>query len=116
MSFPDKMTLHRRLGKKESLSKCAVVTFHLSSLFTVASVQKSVDTCKQLDNLSSILMDCARQLNDTQKRRKEIAKLTQLSLDAGLKTLAPSHSCATALKGDNKQGRKQTQLGRRDNS
>jgi hypothetical protein len=89
MSFPDKMTLHRKLGKKKPLSKCAVVTFHLSSLFTMASVQKSVDAYKtmhhdhqQLVNVSSVLMDCTQKLNDTKKSRKEIAKLTKLSLDA----------------------------------
>jgi hypothetical protein len=122
MSFPDKMTLHQKLRKKESLSKCAVVTFHSLSLFTMASVQKSVDACKtmhhdyqQLDNISSVLMDCTQKLNNTQKSRKEVAKLTKLSLEAldvvsegtktGLKTLAPSHSCATVLKGGESENR-----------
>jgi hypothetical protein len=55
-------------------------------------------------------MVCTQSLNNTQKSRKEIAKLTKLSLEildvvsiseekqAGLKTLAPSHSFAAVLK------------------
>jgi hypothetical protein len=89
----------------------------------MASIQKSVDAYKtihrdyqQLDNVKTILVDCTQNLNDTQKSRKEIAKLTKLSLEvitvltadtqAGLKSLAPSHSFATVMKSDEAEKRR----------
>jgi hypothetical protein len=93
-------------------------------LFTMASIQKSVDGYKttlhdhqQLDNVKSILMDYTQSLNSTKKRRKEIATLTKLSLEvldivseemqAGLKTLAPSHSFAAAMKSNEAEKRRE---------
>jgi hypothetical protein len=90
----------------------------------MASIQKSVDAYKtihrdyqQLDNVKTILVDCTQNLNDTQKSRKEIAKLTKLSLEvitvltadtqAGLKSLAPSHSFATVMKSDEAEKRRE---------
>jgi hypothetical protein len=81
----------------------------------MASVQKSVDACKtthhdcqQLANVNRVLTDCTESLNAAQKSRKEIAKLTKLSLEvleivgqnteAGLKRLAPSHSFGAAMR------------------
>ena len=95
--------------------KWAILSSHSLSLFAMASVQNSVDAYKkihhdyqQLDNVKTVLMDCTQKLNNTQKSRKEIAKLTKLSLEvldvvsdetkAGLKALAPSHSFARAIK------------------
>jgi hypothetical protein len=90
----------------------------------MASIQKSIDAYKtihhdyqQLDNVKTILMHCTHNLNNTQKSRKEIAKLTKLSLEvvdavseemqAGLKSLAPSHSFATVMKRNEAENRRQ---------
>jgi hypothetical protein len=90
----------------------------------MASIQKSVDAYKtihhdyqQLANVNRVLTDCTESLNTTQKSRKEIAKLTKLSLEvleivgqnteAGLKRLAPSHSFGVAMKSNEAEKRRE---------
>jgi hypothetical protein len=104
--------------------KCAILALYLLLLFAMASIQKSVDAYKtihhdyqQLDNVKSVLMDCTQKLIDTNKSRKEIAKLTKLSLEvldvvsdetqAGLKTLAPSHSFARVVRSNEAEKRRE---------
>ena len=88
----------------------------------MASIQKSINAYKtihrdyqQLDNVKTILIDCTQHLNDILKSHREIAKLTKLSLEvldvvseetqAGLKTLAPSHSFANLMKSNEAEKR-----------
>jgi hypothetical protein len=90
----------------------------------MASIQKSVIAYKtihhdyqQLANVKRVLTDCTESLNTTEKSRKEIAKLTKLSLEvldvvgeetqAGFKTLAPCHSFAAAMKSDEAEKRRE---------
>jgi hypothetical protein len=90
----------------------------------MASIQKSVDAYKtihhdyqQLANVNRVLTDCTESLNTTQKSRKEIAKSTKLCLEvleivgentqAGLKTLAPSHSFGAAMKSNEAEKRRE---------
>jgi hypothetical protein len=70
---------HSEPGLEESLSKCAMFALHLLLLFTMASVQKSVDACKtiqhdcqQLDNVKSVLVDCTQSSNNTKKVARKL--------------------------------------------
>ena len=80
----------------------------------MASILKAVNAYKEIHHnqqqlvlVKKVLIDCTKKLNNSQKIRKEIAKLTRLSSEVldvvcddtqnGLKALAPSHSFARTI-------------------
>ena len=80
----------------------------------MASIQKAVNAYKkihqdqqQLVLVKKVLMECTNKLNNSQKSRKEIAKLMMLTSEVldvvgndtqnGLKAIAPSHSFARTI-------------------
>ena len=80
----------------------------------MASIQKVVNAYKEIHHdqqqlvlVKKVLIDCTEKLNNSQKSRKEIAKLTMLTSEVldvvvddtqnGLKAMAPSHSFARTI-------------------
>ena len=80
----------------------------------MASIQKAIKAYKQIHHnqqqlvlVKKVLMDCTKKLNNSQKSRKEIAKLTRLSSEVldvvcdgtqnGLKAIASLYSFARTI-------------------